>query len=111
MSNYARYNAIYALLKKVGIKSEIHDCSIALIKYLFSDIFDKKFLNELEKSKQQRIDVQYYTDRTISDSDYEKNIKSAATFVLTVEEAVGKLSAQNISEARKRLEELVERTK
>src|SRR3989344_12746 len=50
---YARYNAIYALLKKVGIKSEIHDCSIALMRYLFLDILDKKFLDDLEESKRQ----------------------------------------------------------
>ncbi len=49
---YARYNAIYALLRKVGIRSEIHDCSIAVLKYLFSDIFDEKFFSELEQSKE-----------------------------------------------------------
>lgn len=100
---YARYNAIYALLSKIGIKSEIHDCSIALMRYLFSDLFDRKFFDELEKSKQQRIDVQYYTNRTISDLDYNKNIKSVSDFVLNAEKIAGEISAERISAARKKL--------
>jgi uncharacterized protein (UPF0332 family) len=31
---YARYFALYALLMKIGIKSEIHDCSIAIARLL-----------------------------------------------------------------------------
>ena len=100
---YARYNAIYALLSKTGIKSEIHDCSITLMRYLFSDMFDSKFFEELEKSKQQRGDVQYYTNRTINDSDYDKNTESAPDFVLNVEKVVGEISAERIAAAREKL--------
>ena len=32
---YARYFAFYALLQKCGIKSEIHDCTISLMSFLF----------------------------------------------------------------------------
>lgn len=34
-SYYAKYFAIYALLSRLGIKCEIHDCTIALFGYLF----------------------------------------------------------------------------
>ena len=100
---YARYNAIYALLSKTGIKSEIHDCSITLMRYLFPDLFDIKFFEELEKSKQQRVDVQYYTNRTINDSDYDKNTESAPDFVLNVEKVAGEISAERIAAAREKL--------
>lgn len=100
---YARYNAIYALLSKTGIKSEIHDCSITLIRYLFPDLFDSKFFEELEISKQQRIDVQYYTNRTISDPDYDKNVKSVSDFVLSVEKVAGEIGAEKIAAAREKL--------
>ncbi len=36
-SYYARYFAVYALLQKIGVKCEIHDCTIALFGYLFQD--------------------------------------------------------------------------
>lgn len=58
-SYYACYNALYALLCKVGIKSEIHDCSIALMDLLGYDRKDIDFLREL---KEERIDVQYYLE-------------------------------------------------
>jgi len=35
-SYYAKYFAVYALLAKIGVKCEIHDCTIALFDYLFS---------------------------------------------------------------------------
>ena len=31
---YARYFALYALLMKIGVKSEIHDCTIAVARLL-----------------------------------------------------------------------------
>ena len=105
---YARYNAIYALLRKAGIKSEIHDCSIAVVKYLFSDSFDKGFFSELEESKEQRINLQYYTNRTVSDPDYKRNIKSAPEFVLRVEKITDLLNTQEISRARDKLNNLIE---
>ena len=43
---YARYQAVYALLQKCGIKSEIHDCSIALFHLLFEDSFSAELFEE-----------------------------------------------------------------
>ena len=39
MGYYACYNALYAILMKVGVKCEIHDCTIELMKVVsgFSD--------------------------------------------------------------------------
>lgn len=105
---YARYNAIYALLRKVGIKSEIHDCTIAVIKYLFSDYFKEEFFAELEESKEQRINLQYYTNRTVSESDYGRNIKSAPEFVLKAEKIIDQLTAEEINKAREKLNNLME---
>src|SRR3989344_8166585 len=50
---YARYYSIYALLQKLGLKSEIHDCSIILIKYLLQDRIPQCLIQELEKAKEQ----------------------------------------------------------
>src|SRR3989338_2684451 len=73
---YARYHAIYALLQKCGIKSEIHDCSIMTIKYLFKDDISDKLIEELETSKRQRIDLVYYTNRLVPEKEIKNNIES-----------------------------------
>lgn len=54
---YACYECLYALLIKVGIKSEIHDCSIFLMNFFD---FNKEDINFMKRLKQKRIDAQYY---------------------------------------------------
>jgi len=54
---YCLYFAVYALFMKVGIKSEIHDCTIELIKILKKfNLFPKNTFEELVKNKNLRID-------------------------------------------------------
>ena len=60
---YARYHAIYALLQKCGIKCEIHDCSIMIIKMLFNNKLSDGLLTELENAKISRVNLVYYTNR------------------------------------------------
>lgn len=51
---YSAYYLVNSFLQKIGVKSENHDCSIELIKYLFEKDFD------LGLFKKNRIDSQYY---------------------------------------------------
>ena len=54
---YACYDILYALLQKVGIKCEIHDCSIELL-----NLFDigREHIDFIQNLKKERINVQYY---------------------------------------------------
>lgn len=54
---YACYNALYSVLMKCGIKCEIHDCSIEMMKLLD---FSGEEINFMKKLKAMRIEVQYY---------------------------------------------------
>src|SRR3989339_1698255 len=49
-SYYAKYFIVYALFTKVGIKSEIHDCTIFALNSLFAEekIVDKEVYEELK---------------------------------------------------------------
>lgn len=50
---YARYFALYALLMKMGIKSEIHDCSIAIAQLLAKHgILQQNLVSDISKAKQ-----------------------------------------------------------
>ena len=58
---YTEYLAAYALLMKLGIKSEIHSCTIDVIKLLEKEnIVDFNFSKILEYDKELRTDNQYY---------------------------------------------------
>jgi uncharacterized protein (UPF0332 family) len=50
---YARYFALYALLMKIGAKSEIHDCTINIAQLLANNnILQQKLIDEIEQAKQ-----------------------------------------------------------
>lgn len=55
---YACYNALYSILMKIGVKSEVHDCAIELMKLI--DGFDSEDIIFLTKLKDDREQVQYY---------------------------------------------------
>jgi len=57
MAYYGCYYALYSLLMKVGLKCEIHDCTIALMQFFDFSEDENEFM---EKMKNERIGVQYY---------------------------------------------------
>ena len=58
---YTEYLEAYSILMKIGIKSEIHSCTIEIIKLLEDEgILNFSFSSILEKDKELRIDNQYY---------------------------------------------------
>jgi len=93
-SYYARYFAIYALLLRIGIKCEIHDCTIALFSYLFSGEVTSKFMEDLKQAKNDRIDAQYYTETIQINPQTLTNTKE---FVLSIEEIIDKLTNPKIA--------------
>jgi len=58
---YCEYFALYALLMYIGIKSEIHDCTIWVVKFLEEqNVIERGIAKILENDKRLRIDNQYY---------------------------------------------------
>ena len=65
---YTIYFSIYALLTKIGIKCEIHSCTIEFAKQFLKEYFSKEELDFVEDSLKARIDSQYYVDKTVPDA-------------------------------------------
>lgn len=105
---YARYHAIYAIFMKAGIKCEIHTCTIAAAKAFF---LGGELTKEIETTMKQRINMQYYADRTVSDSDYKKNIDSAPDFVIKMEKLSSEMGGDDIEHVREKLKEMMKRSK
>ena len=103
---YARYFAFYALLQKCGIKSEIHDCTISLMGFLFVDenLIEQHFYNELQLAKDLRIDTQYYVTEEIDLNKLKKDSETARSFVLKMEEIIENLTEEQIKAIREKLD-------
>jgi len=98
---YARYFAVYALLSRIGVRCEIHDCTIALFNYFFGSDVQADMVGQLRQSKQDRIDAQYYS-KTIK-VDFNDLKSQAKQFVLVMEKLINSLDAQAINALRSKL--------
>lgn len=108
-SYYAKYFAVYALLSKIGVKCEIHDCTIALFGHLFSTVELHHLVRELRQSKEDRVDVQYYSTRlNVNLVDLMQRTKQ---FVLQVEELMDGLNAEKVAALQQKLRELTQERK
>ena len=103
---YARYLSLYALLQKCGIKSEIHDCSISLMNFVFveGNIIEEHFYKELLLAKDLRIDVQYYVTEELDKDKLKNDSETARNFVLKIEEVIENITEEQINGVRTKLE-------
>jgi uncharacterized protein (UPF0332 family) len=108
-SYYSKYFAVYALLQKIGVKCEIHDCTIELFDYLFHDSIPKQLIQELRRSKDDRIEAQYYTQEI--KVDLEQLVNKTKNFVLETEKIIDALNSERIEQLQKKLKELVSSSK
>lgn len=97
---YIEYFAVYSILMKIGIKCEIHDCTIALVKFLEDEeIIEKGTSKILEDDKELRIDNQYYLKNKTVDIDFGK----LSNFMLSIKRYLDKLDNKKIEELREKI--------
>src|SRR3989338_3868186 len=98
---YFEYFALYALLMRIGIKCEIHECTIAICRLLEEDgIITGGYSDILEGDKKLRIDNQYYLKNRDVPLDYSKMVE----FVVSIKNIGIKLAEGKIKEFRERVE-------
>lgn len=94
---YTEYLASYALLMKIGIKTEIHSCTIEVIRLMEKEnilIFELSAL--LEKDKELRIDNQYY----LKNRPVIFQAENMSKLLLKIREALNKISQEQIEHIR-----------
>ncbi len=95
---YFEYFLIYSFLIKAGIKSEIHECTIQLAKFLEKEkLIPNGFGKILEQDKELRIDNQYY----LKNKEIKINSEELSDFYLEMKKAISELTNEKISKLRK----------
>ena len=102
---YSRYFVLYALLQKCGIKSEIHDCTISLMRFLFVEerIIEESLYSELLLAKDLRVDTQYYVTEQIDRGKLKTDSATARNFVRKMEEVIENITPAKITKIRQKL--------
>jgi uncharacterized protein (UPF0332 family) len=104
-SYYAKYFAVYALLSKIGVRCEIHDCTVALFAYLFGNLEFRQLVRELRQSKDDRVDAQYYSrELKVNLADVMHQTKQ---FVLHIEELIDRMNSEEIATLQQKTKELM----
>jgi uncharacterized protein (UPF0332 family) len=100
---YTMYFSLYSLLMKIGIKCEIHCCTIELMNKVLYDYFSKRDYELLKESMKARIDSQYYIDKKVSDDKFKELIDSTHSFLVKCKRLLDKITVKEIKELRLRL--------
>ncbi|MFH1211840.1 MAG: HEPN domain-containing protein [Candidatus Woesearchaeota archaeon] len=79
---YTIYHGIYSLLMRIGVKCEIHSCTIEFAKRFLKNHFSKDDFELIDKAFSARIDSQYYINRQVTDKDHEFIIKNTPSFMV-----------------------------
>ncbi len=100
---YIEYFAVYSILMKIGIKCKIHDCTIALVKFLEDEeVIEKGASKILEDDKELRIDNQYYLKNKSVNIDFEK----LSDFMISIKRSLDRLDDTKIGELRDKIGKL-----
>lgn len=101
---YAMYFALYAILMKIGIKCENHSCTIVFMKQCLSQFFVEDEVSLLQSAMTARVDVQYYTDRTVDEKQYKKIKANSPLFLVLCKEVYKKINKETIAEIRAKID-------
>jgi hypothetical protein len=94
---------------KIGVKSEIHDCTIIVARLLARNgSLSNSMVDDIAQAKPTRIDSQYYVENELSHTEINHNVEAARKFVLDTEKIMENLTPEQITNIRTQLEKLKE---
>jgi uncharacterized protein (UPF0332 family) len=108
-SYHAMYHSLYALLARIGVKCEIHSCTLEFARVFLGEHFTREEIEFLEHSRKAREDLQYYVDRQVMDEFSEKMLYGAPRFHVKCKTAAISLTDAKVNELRKRFTSVLPR--
>jgi len=100
---YTMYFSLYSILMKIGVKCEIHSCTIEFAKHFLRRYFSNEEIDFLSSSLKARIDVQYYVKREIEEEQFDEIIRRAPKFFVKCKHIKSKITEKEITEIRNKL--------
>lgn len=101
---YAMYFSLYSILMRIGIKCEIHSCTIEFAKQFLKDYFSQKELGFFEYALEARVNAQYYVNRQVPDERCQNMIRNAPEILAKCKSIIQRLDEEKIHEIRVKLE-------
>ncbi len=100
---YSMYFSLYAILNRIGVKCEIHACTIEFARNFLKEYFSEEEIEFLEDSMGARVDTLYYTNRNVENELYENMINNAPEILVKCKDIVNKIDENKINQIREKV--------
>ena len=101
---YSMYYSLYAICMKIGIKCEIHSCTIEFMKKILMGFYLEDDLKTIKKAFDIRNIAQYYVDKIVLKEDADYIMEKAPLFFNKSKEILTKLNEVDIKGIREKIE-------
>src|SRR3989338_9943740 len=98
---YSMYYSLYGILMKLGVKCEIHSCTLEFMKFALFDFYSNEDIKLINKAFDLRNLAQYYVDKVIDKKDSDFIMKQAPLFLNKSKETLSKINEKEVERLRK----------
>ncbi len=106
---YSMYYSLYAILMRLGIKCEIHSCTLEFMKLALSDFYSEQDIKTIKKAFNLRNIAQYYIDKIIEKKESDFIIGQAPLFLEKSKQALSKINENDIKQIRDKIIDIKEK--
>jgi len=103
MSYYIFYYSLYSLMLRIGVKCEIHSCSIVFMRFCLKDFYNKEDMEMMDMAFSARTDLQYYADRSVEQKIIDDIQAYCKDFYVKTKDIIVNINENQIQAIRKRL--------
>jgi uncharacterized protein (UPF0332 family) len=104
---YSMYYSLYAVLRKIGVKCEIHSCTLEFMRVMLSEYYSIEEMKTIKIAFDARNTAQYYADKVVSKEDSDFIMAKAPSFLSKSKQIMAKLNEKDTEEIRKKFKNSV----
>ena len=108
-SYYIFYYSLYSLMMRLGVKCEIHSCSLEFMKQCLTEQFGQGDIEMINKAMRARIDLQYYADRPVDAETIGQVSRYCKIFFIKTKDIISKTTEERIKRIRESLHKEMQR--
>ena len=98
---YTIYYSLYSLMMRIGVKCEIHSCSIEFMKKFLDCFYSLEYFGMIDNAFRIRNDVQYYPGNLIKEKELQDLRVSARDFFVKTENIIKRIGEEDVEKIRK----------
>lgn len=97
---YSCYGALYSIMMKCGIKSEIHECTFEFMKKCLTELYSEDDIKLIDDAFDYRNQTQYYPGKTFDEKKADNVKLKVSDFFIKSKEIIAKITEENINKIR-----------